>query len=865
MEIIKFLTNLDVSIYVYLGLGLFLVAGLLFKDKPKNIQDYALGIKPFSMPVLVATMTATLVGGGSTIGNVNLFYNDGFLFVIPGIIGYSGYILFVRYILPKFDIYYGELSIASVLSRIYGDSVEKFAGVVAYMYCFGALALQVKAVGIIIEYALGYNSIYATILSFAIITIYSAMGGVRSVICTDVIQFLIFIVVLPIIAAFALEEGGGIYTVFEKNTWNVRDNFNLLSYISLFVFSLTPNISPTFIHRLLVGRNKNENKSTIYFTALFQMICSFFAIIVAAVAISKYQGIDHNMVLFKTMEDIIQNKLLHALFAVAMLAVILSTADSLMNTGAIIFVENVIKDKIKNDSVKLIVLKIVTVLSGFIGLFIALKIESLLGIIWFVAQYYFSIIFVPFIGGLLIKNANPLMFWASSITGFLSYTLLNLLLPEIGYTIYVISLSMSFVVFMLTKYLVKNNIIDNEKSLIKFKNFTENIIKQMNIPVSKLGYAILPIPFFTIFTQIITNKIIINTMLFSAVAGLVGTSFIFIDTIFKNQRSVIRNCYILFSIMYCFPFLSVYLYYTMLNSNVAFANMLISCTLLAIIFSSKSLVMFMSIGALLGSITFIALQPFVLREFLTQAIILAAIVIYIGVISYFILRTKEADIKKFIDDLIKKTSTEDSKKSLQLVNQYAGIIDIVKKHEKAKEGFLEKRSEFTGYVESDDIVTANIDELVEKLKDYLSLAELEREIKFNIQNTIKNITITKPLSMLYTIIFSIAYYMISFDKDLIKININCKNKRLYFRYSLENLKLSIKEIKKYVKDVNRPDGIMSFELIEKIISKQDDMELKMSQNAIILGMSAITGEISRESAKFINLSSEVSEKPKILN
>ena len=237
MEIIKFLTNSDVSIYVYLGLFLFLLAGLLFKNRPKNIQDYALGTKPFSMPVLVATMSATLIGGGSTIGNVNLFYNDGFLFIIPGIIGYLGYIFFVQYILPKFDIYYGELSIASVLSKIYGNSVEKFAGAVAYMYCFGALALQVKAVGIIIEYALGYNSTYATVLSFTIITIYSAIGGVSSVIRTDVIQFLIFIIILPAIAAFLLEENGGMYAVFEKNTWEIRDNFNLMSYISLFIFS----------------------------------------------------------------------------------------------------------------------------------------------------------------------------------------------------------------------------------------------------------------------------------------------------------------------------------------------------------------------------------------------------------------------------------------------------------------------------------------------------------------------------------------------------------------------------------------------------------------------------------------------------
>jgi hypothetical protein len=418
---------------------------------------------------------------------------------------------------------------------------------------------------------------------------------------------------------------------------------------------------------------------------------------------------------------------------------------------------------------------------------------------------------------------------------------------------------------MLTKYLVEKNMIGSEKSLIKLENFTENIIKKMNIPVTKLGYAILPIPFFTIFTQIIINEIIKNTILFSGIAGLIGVSFIFIDVIFKHQRRVMRNCYILFSIWYCFPFLSAYFYYTLPNSNVAFANMVVSCTLLAIIFSSKLLVIFMSIGALLGTAAFIIIKPIVLVQFIPHTIILSSIVIYIGVISYFILGTKEADIKRFIDDLIKKTSTGDNKKSLQIVNQYANVIEIIRRHEKAKEVFLEQRKNFKDYVEFEDIVTLNIEELAEKLKDYLSLVELERVIKFNIGNNIKNVTITKPVSMIYTVIFSIAHYIAGFDKDLIKINISCKNKRLYVKYSLEDLKLNIVEIKKYVKDINRPDGIMSFELIEKIINKQDDMELEMSRNSIIVNIRTLTGEIKEESARFISLSSDESEKPKILN
>ena len=865
MQITSFLLNLDVIIYVCIGLLLFLVTGIIIRDKPKNIKDYALGGKTFSVPVLVATMAATLIGGGSTIGEAALYYNKGLLFILPSILGYYGYVIFAHHVLPKLDLYYGEISVASVLSKIYGNSVERFAGIVAYMYCFSVLAMQVKAISVVIEYALGYNSLFATIASFLVIIAYSALGGVRSVIRTDVLQFLVFIIILPTMALFLLKQEGGMYVVFQETSWKISENFNLISYISLFVFVLIPDISPIFIHRVLIGKEKNKNKKIIYLTILMQLICTFFAIIIAAIAINKYQGIESNTVFLKTMGDVIQNNFSLALFAIAMLAVILSSADSLMNTGAIILVENVIKKKVRNNSSKLIIIKIVTAAGGLLGLFIALNAKNIVEAIWYIAQYYAAMIVVPFIGGLFIKNKSPYIFWGSTAAGFISYTALRLLFPEIEHTAYLISISMSFIMFTLIKFLVDKNIIDNKQFLIKLENSTENIIKQMNIPITKLGYAILPIPLFTIFTQIITNEIIIHIILFNILAGLIGISFIFVDVIFNSQRKIIRNCYILASIWYCFPFLSVYLYYIMLNSNVAFANMLISCTLLAIVFSSRTLVMFVSIGSLLGSVAFITLQSFVLREFLTQAIILTVIVIYIGVISHFILGRKEADIKRFIEDLIKKTSTVDNKKSLQIVNQYADIIDIVKKHEKAKEVFLEQRENFKGYVEFEDIVTLNIEELVETLKDYLSLVELEKVIKFNIENKINNITITKPESMIYTVIFSIAHYMAGFDKDLIKINISCKNKQLCVRYSLENLKLNIAEIKKYVKDGNRPDGIMDFELIEKIINKQDDMELDISQNSVILSIKTLTGEIKEENAKFINFSSQQSGKPKTLN
>ena len=173
------------------------------------------------------------------------------------------------------------------------------------MYCFGVLAMQVKATGIIIEYALGYPSVLATIIAFMIITIYSAVGGIKSAVQTDVLQFIIFIIVLPMFAFFLLSENDGIFLLTKSNVWQVRENFNLFSYISLLILSLSPEISPIYIHRILMGRNQLQNRQTIYFWILIKVICTLFTIVVAMVAINKYPGLEGNLIFFKTFYNLI--------------------------------------------------------------------------------------------------------------------------------------------------------------------------------------------------------------------------------------------------------------------------------------------------------------------------------------------------------------------------------------------------------------------------------------------------------------------------------------------------------------------------------------------------------------------------------
>ena len=482
-------------------------------------------------------------------------------------------------------------------------------------------------------------------------------------------------------------------------------------------------------------------------------------------------------------------------------------------------------------------------MSGFFGLFIALKTKGLLEIIWFITQYYFAIITIPFIGGLFVKNPKPLMFWASATTGFIFYTLFKMFYPENQSVAYVISITMSFIVFVLAYYLANFNFNGASNLKIHIKKYIKKIIQEMNIPVSKLGYAIIPILVFTAILEVISGSINSNVPLLKLIAGIISVSFIFIDVIFKKYNKLLTYCYVLFSIWYCFPFLSSYTYYALPNSNIAFANMVISCTFLAFIFSSKVLFVFLATGALLGSVIYLMFNAAGIVEMLPQFFILFSIVLYIGVISYFILKAKEVNIKTFISELSKQTLCG---RSSTILNQYSNVISVFKKHERGKKIFLEKRQNFYGSPDPGDIVTLNMKDLIETLKDYLSLLELENNVKYSINNKVKNILVSKSLATIYTAVFSIATHMRYFDESTIKIAVSCRHNKLYIKYTLPNLRLDMRELIKYVNSSDMGEGIIDLDLINKIINKEQGIELQTNHNALTLSVLVLSKSISAD-------------------
>ncbi len=117
----------------------------------------------------------------------------------------------------------GYNSVAKCIGSVYGNEIRKFTALLSGVWAIGVIAVQFKVFGQILQYIQTYGHMqipehveifgYSTnindwiiLISGIIVTLYSMSGGIRSVMYTDVLQFLCFSCAVPIIGFFIFRD-----------------------------------------------------------------------------------------------------------------------------------------------------------------------------------------------------------------------------------------------------------------------------------------------------------------------------------------------------------------------------------------------------------------------------------------------------------------------------------------------------------------------------------------------------------------------------------------------------------------------------------------------------------------------------------
>ncbi len=419
---------IDIAIVIAYLIGT-LIIGYIKGKNIKSLKEYAISNREFTTPVLVAAVAATLIGGGSSTGLAAKVFTYGVPFYII-FFGRPLVNLFLAYfVAPRMESFQGTLSLAEIGGRLYGKSAQILIGSLGLIRSIGFLGTQVTAIGFVFEYFMGIDYVYGASLGSLIVVIYTSYGGIRSVTFTDVLQFTLLIVAIPLIANICVLEVGG----YQKLYASVKDtHFSLpteekeLSYLSaMFVYSMLPMIDPVVIHRFLMAPNVKEMGKSLKITALLQF--PFYAL-VTVIGLSAFvltPEIDANHSIFTLVNNYIAPGFKGVCVA-AIIAILMSTGDSYLNTSSVLLSNDVIRPLFGREIGEkdlLLITRILALVAGVFAVVIALKFKDILDIGVYFASFWAPIAVMPLYAGIFGLRPSSRSFFAGVVGGVTTFLL----------------------------------------------------------------------------------------------------------------------------------------------------------------------------------------------------------------------------------------------------------------------------------------------------------------------------------------------------------------------------------------------------------------------------------------------------------
>lgn len=391
--------------------------GIVQSRKVRNIQMFATGASNFSTPVMITAAFATLVDGNDTIGLAASTYSEGLLFGMV-CLGPVISLLFVAFVVaPKMRPFLGLISSGDILGKLYGRHAKIFTGLGVVVEATVLTAGQVMAIGYVVSHFFGFREDLAVITGGCVVLLYSARGGVMSVVKTDVIQFWVLIVPIPIICGIALANSGGLESVLSK----VPKSHLTLSptmegfwrHIAMAVSLGMPALYPGAVQRMLMAKNPAQIRTVFSVTAVICLVFYGVVTLIGLIALATNVSSDPNMAFSEVVNQFMPVGI-RGLAIAGLLAVITSTVGSHLNMAAVALVNDVItpfREKSLTDRQFVAVSRVSCVLIGLVATSIAAYFGNILESIFWVV-FWGNPLFLPGIfWGIMGIKTSPRTFW----------------------------------------------------------------------------------------------------------------------------------------------------------------------------------------------------------------------------------------------------------------------------------------------------------------------------------------------------------------------------------------------------------------------------------------------------------------------
>ncbi|MEL7063685.1 MAG: sodium:solute symporter family protein, partial [Bacteroidota bacterium] len=411
---------------VYAFLLITLAIGLWAGRGIKDIREYAIANKQFGTGALVLTWLATDIGGESIINIAGEVGQTGIIISLALLGGTVAFIMQAVFVAPRVAYFDGCITMGDIMGTLYGTNGKLISGVAGFFTAICIAGMEMTVLGILCESSLGIDYRYGLGIGGSLLALYSSHGGIKAVTVTDVFQFLILSIVIPVIAIIALKHAGGITSVFTSvpaEKLQVVNHVDFSQYLALFISLSIFNfgvLDPALIQRLLMGKNQSQLRNQLFIVACFFPAFQITIMLIGLAAFKLYPTLDGTEVVPQILNNLLPTGI-KGLAIAGLLAVTISTIDSFLHATGLTLVHDVIKPFCdKKDIVidELTWTKYATFLIGLIAIAIGFtRADDLYGFVLASFQFVGPLLTFPFWCGIMgLKPDQRAFYTAAGVT-----------------------------------------------------------------------------------------------------------------------------------------------------------------------------------------------------------------------------------------------------------------------------------------------------------------------------------------------------------------------------------------------------------------------------------------------------------------
>ena len=335
------MTTIDYAI-ILIYLVFLVVLGLAERaGKAESAAGFILGGRTLTLPAFVATLVSTWYGGILGVGEFSYRYGVS-NWLVFGLPYYLAAFLFAIFLAKKAR-RAEALTIPDRLDSVYGKPTAIVGSVIIFLMTLPGAYILMLAV--LIKFLLGWPLWLGALTGTIFSLFYVHLGGFRSVVRTDLLQFALMFAGFFILLIMLFVSYGGFEFIKnsvppENLTW--RGGSSALYIAIWYVIALATLIEPAFYQRCYAAKSESIARNGILISILFWAAFDFMTTSCGLYARALLPNLADPVGSYPALAAKVLPTGLLGLFALALLATVMSTVDSYSFIAASTFSRDII-------------------------------------------------------------------------------------------------------------------------------------------------------------------------------------------------------------------------------------------------------------------------------------------------------------------------------------------------------------------------------------------------------------------------------------------------------------------------------------------------------------------------------------------